>query len=350
MALAGVMVEEVELPPPGTWPADLPLRLTASGLYCEAGDFFIDPWRPVDRAVITHAHSDHARAGSGAYLTAAAGVGILHERVGANAAIEGVAWGERRTVGGVTVSFHPAGHILGSAQIRLEVGGDVTVISGDYKTVPDPSCEAWEPVRARTFITESTFGLPIYRWPEQAAVMAEIRSWWAANAAEGVTSVVLAYPLGKSQRVLVGLAEADVGPIVVAPTAAVFLPHYAAAGRRLPAWEKGEAGRAVELKGRALVVASPAVLETPWMRRWAPYATSFASGWMAVRGQRRRSGVDRGWVLSDHADWAGLHAAIAATGAERIGVTHGSTATMVRWLREQGRDAFAVPTRFSGEQ
>lgn len=190
------------------------LRTTDRGLYCEAGDFHIDPWAPVARAVVTHAHGDHLTWGCESYLVSETGAAVSRERLGAwGAGLESMPYGDTRTINGVRVSFHPAGHILGSAQVRLEYRGEVWVVSGDYKTDPDPTCAPWEPVRCHTFITESTFGLPIYRWPSQQQVFAEINAWWAANAAAGQVSLLCAYALGKAQRLLAGL-DPSIGPIL----------------------------------------------------------------------------------------------------------------------------------------
>jgi putative mRNA 3-end processing factor len=251
-------------------------------------------------------------------------------------------------LGGVLVSLHPAGHLLGSAQVRLELGGEVWVVSGDYKTVPDPTCEPFEPVPCDVFVTESTFGLPVFRWPAQEAVFADVDSWWRANAAEGRTSVVFAYALGKAQRLLAGV-DPTIGPLVVHGAVKVCVDGYAAAGTTLPRTRAAHDLRPGELR-RALVVAPPSAQGSPWMRRFPGAATAFVSGWMQLRQLRRQRRVDRGFVLSDHVDWPGLVAAIAATGAERVGVTHGYVAPVVRWLREErGLDAWAVPTRFEGE-
>ena len=318
------------------------------GLYCAAGGFHIDPWKPVERAVITHAHSDHARAGSGTYLTSASGAAVLRARIGDAAPIEGVGFGETHRIGDVTVSLHPAGHLLGSAQVRVEHAGEVWVASGDYKVERDRTCETFEPVRCDTFITESTFGLPIYRWRPQDEVFDEINRWWAGNAAEGITSVVFAYSLGKAQRVLAGV-DASIGPILAHGAMTTLNEVYRAAGVVLPETRAGTAPEAKSAGGRALVIAPPSAAGTAWMRKFAPASTAFVSGWMTVRGTRRRRSVDRGFVLSDHADWDGLLSAIAATGASRIGVTHGSTQAMARYLRESGRDAFELETRYTGE-
>ncbi len=324
------------------------LKITDRGLYCVAGDFYIDPWKPVDLAVTTHAHSDHARAGSRRYLTTEPGRGVLQARLGPGARIETLSFGESTTRNGVGISLHPAGHILGSAQVRVEYRGEVWVASGDYKVEPERTCAPFEPVRCHTFITESTFGLPLYRWRPQAEAFQEINRWWGANQAAGRTSVMFAYSLGKAQRILAGV-DAGLGPIFVHGAVANLLPHYAAAGVELPAVQPVESLWIRQAAGRGLVVAPASTDGSPWLRRFGENSTAFASGWMQVRGARRRQALDRGFVLSDHADWTGLVAAIRATGAERVWVTHGFTAPMVRWLRENGWEAEALATRFVGE-
>jgi putative mRNA 3-end processing factor len=326
------------------------IRPTPQGLYCEAGDFFIDPWRRVARAVITHGHSDHARPGMAAYLTPAPGLGVVRERVGHDAAIEGLPFGQTRRIGGVELSFHPAGHLLGSGQVRVAYQGEVWVVTGDYKTQGDRSCEAFEPVRCDHLITESTFGLPVYRWPEPDAVFRQINDWWQANQAEGRTSILFAYALGKAQRVLCGL-DPEIGPIGVHGAVEKLNPHYRAAGRPLPPTLHANAANAGALAGRGLIVAPGSAQNTPWIRRFAPYSLGFASGWMAVRGARRRRALDRGFVLSDHVDWPGLVQTIDASGAATVGVTHGYAAPLVRWLQEtHGLNAYEIPTRYVGER
>lgn len=319
------------------------LKVTDRGLYCAAGDFYIDPWKAVDFAVTTHAHSDHARGGSRHYLSSAEGRGVLQERLGSGAHIQGIPYGETVARNGVRISLHPAGHILGSAQVRVEYRGEIWVVSGDYKTEAERTCAPFEPVRCHTFITESTFGLPIYRWRPQAEVFDGINAWWRANQLASRTSVLFAYSLGKAQRVLAGV-DPTIGPIFVHGAVAKLLPHYAAAGVELP-----EVASIKDLEPGGLVIAPGSVDGTPWLRKFGETSKAFASGWMMLRGARRRQALDRGFVLSDHADWAGLIASIRATGAERVWVTHGSTGTMVRWLRENGWDADALATRFVGE-
>jgi putative mRNA 3-end processing factor len=325
------------------------ITVTDAGLYCEAGGFFIDPWRPVDRAVITHAHADHARRGHGHYLTTTSGERVLRTRMEPGAVIDGVAYGETLKMNGVRVSLHPAGHILGSAQVRIEHGGEVWVISGDYKVSADATCETFEPVRCHTFVTECTFGLPIYRWPPAPEVFAEINRWWQRNREQGQVSVVFAYALGKAQRLLGGI-DASIGPVFCHGAVQRVNEDYKESGIALPATAHaglGDRGRAWD---GALVVAPPSALGTPWLRKFGAAATAFASGWMIVRGARRRRSVDRGFVLSDHADWPGLLDAIRSTTAERVLTTHGHTAPMVRWLCEHGVAALALVTEFIGER
>ncbi|MBL8363498.1 MAG: ligase-associated DNA damage response exonuclease [Rubrivivax sp.] len=334
--------------------ADDLVVLRPQGLYCPAGDFHIDPWRPVDRAVITHAHADHARAGHAAYLAAAPAAAVMRVRLGAGIALQTLRYGERLRLGEVDVSLHPAGHVLGSAQVRIEHRGRIWVASGDYFTSgiagdANPSCAPFEPQRCDVFITESTFGLPIYRWRAQADVIGDVNRWWQANAEAGRPSLLLAYSLGKAQR-LIAAVDASIGPIVVHGAVAPLNEAYRAGGVPLPHTPTlDELGDKAALR-RALVIAPPSVHGSAWARRLGDFSDAFASGWMQLRGARRRQGVDRGFVLSDHADWPGLQAAIAATGASRVIVTHGQEAVMVRWLREQGLDAGSFRTEYGDER
>lgn len=326
------------------------LELTDHGLFCPAGGFHVDPWRPVERAIITHAHADHARWGSASYLGSREGERVLRTRVGrGGATIQSLEWGEPLTIGGVRVSLHPAGHILGSAQVRVEHHGEVCVVSGDYKTEPDATCTAWEPVRCHTFVTESTFGLPIYCWPPQDEVFAEINAWWRANRDAGKASLLLGYALGKAQRLLAGL-DPTLGPILTHGATETLTEDYRASGIPLPPTTYvGALPKGYDFAG-AMILAPPSADATPWTRKFGPLSNGFASGWMRIRGTRRRRNLDRGFVLSDHVDWPGLLSAIAATGAERVWVTHGYTGPTVRWLRERGLEARAVETRFAGER
>jgi len=317
------------------------------GLYCPPGDFYVDPWRPVARAVVTHAHSDHARFGHGHYLATQQSEGVLRARLG-DIQLQTLAYGQPLMHHGVTVSLHPAGHVLGSAQVRIEHCGQVWVASGDYKLAPDPTCAAFEPVKCDVFITESTFGLPIYRWRPEAEIFADINAWWARNVDHGLASVLACYSFGKAQRILAGV-DPSIGPIIVHGAVEPLNQAYRRAGVELPATRMvADVKDRADLK-RALVICPPSATASPWMRRFAGAQTAFASGWMQLRGARRRGGYDRGFVLSDHADWPGLLGAIAATGARRVIVTHGSVPVMVRYLNEQGWQAEAFATEYGGD-
>ena len=317
------------------------------GLYCVPGQFYIDPWRPVERAVITHAHADHARSGHRHYLAASCGVNILKARLGP-IHVDGLAYGEPVRHKGVAISLHPAGHVLGSAQVRIEYKGEVWVASGDYKIEADATCAPFEPVRCDTFITESTFGLPVYRWAPQQHIFDDINGWWRKNALEGRASVLFCYAFGKAQRILSGL-DAAIGPIICHGAAQALNRVYRDAGVALPATLMVSQVSAQSDFKKALVLAPPSAAGSPWIKRFGDYSDAFASGWMLVRGARRRRGVERGFVLSDHADWPGLLQAIEATGAQRVIVTHGSIPVLVRHLQEKGLQASAFDTEYGHE-
>ena len=329
---------------------DLVVR-RAEGLYCPPGDFHIDPWRPVARAIITHAHADHARRGHNAYLASAAGAGVLRQRLG-DISLQTLAYGEVLQRHGVRVSLHPAGHVLGSAQVRIEHRGRVWVASGDYFLSagddPNASCAPFEPLCCHCFITESTFGLPVYRWRPQRELLAEVDAWWCGNAAAGRASLLLAYSLGKAQRLLAGV-DAGIGPIVVHDAVEAVNAAYRAAGVALPPTLRLADLKDRALLRRALVVAPPGARDGAWARALGERSEAFASGWMQLRGARRRHGLDRGFALSDHADWPGLQRAIAASGAERVIVTHGQEAVMVRWLQQQGLQAGSFGAEYGDE-
>jgi putative mRNA 3-end processing factor len=245
------------------------IELSDAGLYCAAGGFHIDPWNPVERAVITHAHSDHARAGSQSYLTSRAGRALLRARIGDEGAIQCVEYGERISIGGITVSLHPAGHILGSAQIRIERGGEVWVISGDFKLEPDPTCAPFDPQRCHTFVTESTFALPIYRWASHAETATAIHEWWRANREAGRTSILFAHPLGKSQRVL-SMLDTSIGPVCAHGAVEKYSAIYRAEGIALPSIDDAVKG--------AFVLAPPSAMGSPWLKRFGSISTAMASG------------------------------------------------------------------------
>ena len=326
------------------------LTPTPAGLYCPAGDFYIDPWGPVDRALITHAHGDHARPGSRAYLCAALGVPVLRRRLGDEAIIESLAYGEVKEMGGVRLSFHPAGHVLGSAQIRIEGPEGVWVVSGDYKRAADPTCAPFEPLRCDTFVTESTFGLPIYRWDPTHQVVSEILEWWNANREGGHASVLFCYTLGKAQRLLAELADVTDRPVLVHGMMLGMIEVYRDAGvAMLPVVPATDRPRGASYAGE-LILAPLSARGTPWMRRLGDHSDAFASGLMRVRGVRRQRAYDRGFVISDHADWTALLETIADTGASRVLATHGHAEPLARYLRERGLDANAIRTAWQGEE
>ena len=328
------------------------LELTPEGLYCRAGDFHVDPWRPVPRAVVTHGHADHARPGMGVVHAADAGLGLLRWRLGEAQALEGHRYGEAFALGDARVSLHPAGHVLGSAQVRIEVDGETWVVSGDYKRDDDPTCAAFEVVPCDVFITEATFGLPVYRWRPTPEVAMEIRAWWDACAARGEAALLLCYALGKAQRILCELARLPGGmerEVLLHGAMVPGVEVYRAAGVALPPTRPlSEEARGKDLAG-ALVLAPPSAVGSPWMRRFKSVSVAFASGWMQLRGNRRRRGVDRGFVVSDHADWDSLLRTCRETGARRVLATHGNTDALVRVLRDEGIDAAALKTELGGE-
>lgn len=307
---------------------------TPAGLYCPDGDFHIDPSGRVPRALVTHGHSDHAARGMGAYLTSAPALPVIRHRLGKITA-EGLAYGESRQIGGVRVSFHPAGHVPGSAQIRLEARGQVWVVSGDYKTAPDGLCEPFQPLACHTFLTETTFGLPIFHWRPEAEVLGQIAAWWQDNAAAGRASVVLAYSFGKAQRLMAGLA--GLGPIATHPTVEAVTAVLRAQGYDLPPTRM--------LQDQppppgALVIATPQAMASDWAQILGPHQVAAASGWMALAA--RRKGAAAAFTLSDHADWPGLNAAVAETGAARVLTLHGYAAPFAAWLQSRGLQAGVI--------
>jgi len=328
------------------------ITLTNCGLYCKRGGFYIDPWRPVDKAVLTHAHSDHAYRGSKKYLLAEAGEELASIRLWTEEAgippIQTLSYRKKLDIDGVKVSFHSAGHILGSAQVRVEYKGEVWVVSGDYKLTPDPTCEPFQHVKCNFFITEATFGLPIYRWPDPAETFAEINAWWRRNQEREKASVIFAYSLGKAQRVLAGV-DPSIGKIYTHGSVERLTTAYRNAGVQLP--ETTYAGSVTTKKDfiGSLIIGPPSAQATTWLRRFGSHSTGFASGWMMVRGARRQRAVDRGFVLSDHADWPELNKAIRATRAETVYVTHGFSSEVVRWLNETGMHAVQLKTQFVGD-
>lgn len=330
------------------------LTETSAGLYCPAGDFHIDPWARVPRAVITHAHGDHARQGMSAYLCADGSGPLLRRRLGSDIAIESMPYGERRTLGGVQLSFHPAGHVLGSAQIRVEGPEGVWVVAGDYKRAPDPTCAPFEPVRCDTFVTESTFGLPIYRWDPTAAVIDDIHAWWQTNAGARRTSVLFCYTLGKAQRVLAELQRVTDREVYIHGMMASMIDAYREAGISMlpvkPVIEQAKTVRSGKMSFAGQLVLAPLPARgTPWMRRLGDISDGFASGLMRVRGVRRQRSFDRGFALSDHADWPALLDSVRDTGATRVLATHGHAEPLARHLATLGLETGSIRTAWEGE-
>lgn len=325
------------------------IERTAEGLYCREADAWVDPWRPVPRALITHAHSDHARPGCGEYWAVAASAGVLRQRLGQSITLHSVHYGESILLNRCRVSFHSAGHVLGSAQIRLAADGEVWVVSGDYKRDHDPSCAAFEPVRCDVLITEATFGMPIYRWQSGATIARQIRDWWQADRSR--PSLLFCYAFGKAQRLLAELKAIGVEEEVLLHGAVETVTrHYRDADVPMTSSRPvSELPRKDPLAGR-LVLAPPSAHRSSWMRRFKSPQTAFASGWMAVRGARRRRGYERGFVLSDHADWPGLIRTVRQSQARKVYVTHGQSDVLSRYLRDvEGIDAEPLDTLFEGE-
>ena len=325
------------------------LETNRFGLYCREGDFYIDPWEAVPRALITHAHSDHAHPNCGSYLTSNAGEPLLRERVANNASIESLPYLEKIRIKGCSVTFYPAGHILGSSQIEVSKDGYSAVFSGDYKRENDGSCEAFEPVSCQEFITESTFALPVYQWEHPLKVFAEIADWCNQNILKNCTSVLFAYALGKAQRLLKGLENCDF-PIAVHGSVMRFIPHYMRAGVLKNRPLLGNKDNLSKIKGRGLLIAPISTLGSPWLKKFAPFSLAGASGWMQLRGNRRRKGFDRGFVLSDHADWKDILQTVKETGASKIGATHGFTDPLVQYLNEKDYQAYSLKTNFRSEE
>ncbi len=326
------------------------LTLTADGLFCPSGGFYIDPWRPVERAVFTHAHADHARPGHREAWATTASLPILRHRLGEDAVLRSLEYGQRVQWNDAQVSLHPAGHVLGSAQVRIEVNGEVWVVTGDFKRASDPTCAPFESVRADVLVTEATFGLPIYRWDEAQSVVESVYAWWEANRALGRASLLHCYALGKAQRLLAELAQLTDRTVYVHGAIEKITALYREQGiRMLPTQPVVETEKGRKFDGE-LILAPVSARGTPWMRRFKAPATGFASGWMRLRGVRRRKGYERGFALSDHGDWQALLQTVEESGARRVWVTHGQTHALARYLREvRGLDAQVMETPFEGE-
>lgn len=326
------------------------IEVTPRGLYCPQGDFYVDPWGEVDTAIVTHAHSDHARFGSQHYFCSKTSAAILQHRLPQAPRVTPLAYGECRKFGDAVVSLHPAGHVLGSAQVRIEAEGEVWVVTGDYKRCADLSCEPFEVVPCDVLITEATFGAPVYQWQPGEETVAEIYQWWMANRQQGVTSLLFCYALGKAQRILAELSRITDETVYTHGAVEVLTEIYRREGiKMLPTLSTTDLPKDHSYAG-ALVIAPPSAHRSVWMKRFKNVSTGFASGWMRVRGHRRRRGYQRGFVLSDHADWPGLLRTVRETGAHKIYVTHGYKDLLARYLCHQGLNAQSLDTLFTGDE
>jgi putative mRNA 3-end processing factor len=325
------------------------LKFNSCGIYCELADIYIDPWKPVNKAIITHAHSDHARWGNKYYLSHKDSASILKLRLGNEINLETVEYGHTFRINNVNFSLHPAGHIIGSAQIRIEYKGEIWVVSGDYKLENDNFCQPYESIPCHSFITESTFGLPIYRWQPQEKIFSDIKNWWKENRILDKCSVLMGYSLGKMQRLIINLKEFE-GPVYCHGSVYNINEQLRLAGFDLPFIPHVNTITDRKLFRTALILAPSSAMNTSWIKKFQPYSTGYCSGWMALRGTKNRKAVDRGFVLSDHIDWPDLNLAVKNSGAENIYVTHGYTSVYSKYLNENGIRAFEVKTQYGEEE
>jgi putative mRNA 3-end processing factor len=321
------------------------IQFRPEGIYCPQADVYIDPWKPVEKAIITHGHSDHARWGNRHYLCHFLSKEILKLRLGQEINIQTLEYNETIFINGVQISLHPAGHIIGSAQVRLEYQGEVWVVSGDYKVFNDGVSTPFEPVKCNGFITESTFGLPIYDFEPFEGIYDDMNIWWEKNADEGYQSVIIGYSLGKAQNILQHL-DSTLGNVFLHGAVANINDAFRLSGLDFQGLRITEKIEKASMVGSA-IVAPMSVIGSPWLRKFQPYRIAVCSGWMALRGARRRYGVDKGFVLSDHCDFKQLNYAVQETGAENVYVTHGYQTIYSKWLREEyGLNAVEVKTLF----
>lgn len=324
------------------------LEFNDCGIYCSPGDFYIDPWKPVKRALITHAHSDHARWGHQQYLSHHLSREVLKYRLG-DISIETIGYNEPVVINGIKVSFHPAGHIIGSSQIRLEYKGEIWVVSGDYKIEDDGISTPFEAIKCHSFISECTFGMPVFQWPAQQKVFEDVNNWWKQNRDEGKATIIAGYSLGKAQRILQNL-DLSLGHVythgVIENTNAALRRN----GVNLNPTTYVSSYVSKEEMRKGMIICPPSAIGTPWIRRFQPFSFGYCSGWMALRGAKRRMAADRGFIISDHADWDGLITAIEATGCETVYLTHGYTASFARYLSENGFDAYEAKTLYGGDE
>ncbi|MBT8232158.1 MAG: ligase-associated DNA damage response exonuclease [Bacteroidia bacterium] len=323
------------------------LKLTPNGLYCEKANVYIDPWRKVDKALITHAHSDHARKGMKSYLSHHLSVDILKHRLHKHINIQGIEYEKPIVINGVEITFFPAGHIIGSSQIRLRDKHECWVISGDYNISQDELIESFIPVECDTFVTESTFGLPVFQWEDPSIVFEEINKWWKENQSNNHPSVISAYSLGKAQRVIQNI-DHSIGPVLTHPAVENINKIFRNSGVNLKS-SMVVSDQQQDMLNKSIIICPPGANDSAWLNNIKNHKFAFASGWMALRGTRRRRNAEKGFVLSDHADWNALNKAVALTQAERVFVTHGYTKTFSKWISEKGIESSVLKTLFEGE-
>ncbi|MCK7590888.1 ligase-associated DNA damage response exonuclease [Subsaxibacter sp. CAU 1640] len=324
------------------------VKFTKKGIYCIPGKFYLDPWLPVDYAVISHGHADHARWGMKHYLCQTDSKAILKHRIGPDISIESLPYNVQKSINGVSVSFHPAGHVIGSAQIRLEYKGFVVVFTGDYKVKDDHLTIPFEPIKCHEFITESTFGLPIYNWLSEAEIQQQMHDWVKLNKAHNRTSVFIGYSLGKAQRIMKLMEGVD--QLFVHSAIHNLNNAIERSGIQLPESTLLEYDFKKEVLQNKIVILPPALLGSRLLKKIPNAATAICSGWMQIRGNRRWKAVDAGFAVSDHADWNGLLSAVKATEAEKVYVTHGSQATFSKYLNEIGIESYEVKTEYGIEE
>lgn len=316
------------------------VEFTSKGMYCPAADVYIDPHNAVNKAIVTHAHSDHARPGHKSYICPDGSLALIKLRLGRHIQAASYPFGQKFYINGVEFTFFSAGHVVGSAQLRIVYKGETWVVSGDYKRALDGLTDPFEPVRCHCFITESTFGLPLYRWESQAEITRQMQQWWQDNKDHQKPSLVSAYALGKAQRILHMLANDPIGPVYAHSTILKTNEVIQKLGYPLPnvkpipaKWKENEWAGALIL--------SASLSTGPWAGRISPWQKAEASGWMALKKFRDRHG-GASFVLSDHADWDDLIATIKDTGAQKIYTMHGYDKALAQWLQSQGYDAAAV--------
>ncbi len=324
------------------------LVVNENGIYCPEANVYIDPWKPVEKALITHAHSDHARWGSRYYLAQKKNKDILKLRLGQDINLQTVEFNESVSINNVKFSFHPAGHIYGSSQVRVEYKGEVWVVTGDFKLHEDNVSDTFEPIICDTIITESTFGLPVFKWKDQKEVFRQINDWWINNATENKASVICAYALGKAQRIIKNV-DSSIGEIFVHGSINNVNHALTSSGLSLPKTSYATADIPKDRFRKSLIIAPPSAMGTSWIRRFGDYEVATVSGWMNIRGIKRRRNAGKGFVISDHADWDELNQAVSESRASKVYVTHGYTDVFSRWLNQSGIEAYVMDTLYEGE-